>query len=66
MTIRYPLVLILLVLFGIGCSKENTRPMSLAEIIIGEWKLKEVVEPGTFGDAKWHEFQDPATGIVFF
>ena len=66
MTIRYSLILILLVLFGIGCSKENTRPMSLAEIIIGQWQLKESVEPGTYGDANWHEPNNPELNEVCF
>ena len=63
---KSPLNFLLIIIFVLGCSKDNLESANLAEIIIGEWKLKELVEPGTFGDAKWHGFQDPATGIVFF
>ena len=57
---------LLLIFFVFGCNKDNSEPPILSEILIGEWKIKEIVEPGTFGDAEWHEIENSTTGIVLF
>ena len=62
----YPLIFILLILFDVSCSKENIESTNLAEILIGEWKLTEIVDVAIHGDGDWHEYSFPELGRTVF
>ena len=61
-----PLNFLLLIFFVFGCNKDNSEPSNLSEILIGEWQLKESVEPSIYGDINWHEPNNPELNEVCF